>query len=112
MTLDYLHFENALRFKHVELCGVRSTASFLLCTLVITVQRRPGLIVLLFMYSAFHYRVPAGGPDLRAPEDNTTPLALSVFCSSTPIRIFRDTCVSRRLRELPYYTPLAKDFTG
>ena len=54
MTLDYLHFENALRFKHVELCVESvSTVPSLLCTLVITVQKRPGLIVWLFMYSAF-----------------------------------------------------------
>ena len=102
MTLDYLHFENALRFKHVELCGVRVHRPVL--TLYIgdysSVETRSHCLA-FHVFSLSHYRVPTGGPDQRVPEDNTTPLTLSVFCSSTPIRIFRDTCVSRRLRVLP-----------
>lgn len=80
MTLDYLHFENALRFKHVELCGVRVHRPVL--TLYIgdysSVETRSHCLA-FHVFSLSHYRVPTGGPDQRVPEDNTTPLALSVF---------------------------------
>ena len=87
MTLDYLHFENALRFKHVELCAVR--VHRLVLTLYIgdySSVESPSHCLAFHVFSLSHY--------LRVPEDNTTPLALSCFGSSTLIRIFIGTSVS------------------
>ena len=75
------HFENALRFKHVELCGVRVHRSVL--TLYIgdysSVETRSHCLT-FHVFSLSHHWVPTGDPDQRAPEDNSTLLTLSVFC--------------------------------
>ena len=80
MTLVYLHFENALRFKHVELCGVRVHRSVL--TLYIgdysSVETRSHCLA-FHVFSLSHHWVPTGDPDQRAPEDNTSLLTLSMF---------------------------------
>ena len=77
------HFENALRFKHIELCGVRVHRSVL--TLYIddysSIETRSHCLA-FHVFSLSHHWVPTGDPDQRAPEDKTSLLALSVFCDS------------------------------
>ena len=80
LAVVYLHFENALCFKHIELCGVRVHCSVL--TLYIddyfSLETRSHCLA-FHVFSLSHQRVPTGDPDQRVPEDNLTPLTFSVL---------------------------------
>ena len=70
LTLVYLHLEDALCFKHIELCGVRVHCSVVTPHIDDYVSVRTRSHCLAFhVFSLSHQRVPTGGPDQREPED-------------------------------------------
>jgi hypothetical protein len=74
LTLVYLHLEDALCFKHIELCGVRVHCSVVTPHIDDYVSVRTRSHCLAFhVFSLSHQRVPTGGPDQREPEDKTNP---------------------------------------
>jgi len=83
LALVYLHFENALCFKHIELRGVRVHCSVLTSYIddYFSLETRSHCLA-FHVFSLSHQRVPTGDPDQRVPEDNLTPLTLSVLCIS------------------------------
>ena len=74
LAVVYLHFENALCFKHIELCGVRVHRSVLTSYIddYFSFETRSHCLA-FHVFSLSHQRVPTGDPDQRVPEDNSNP---------------------------------------
>ena len=110
LALVYLHFENALCFKHIELRGVRVHCSVFTPYIddYFSLETRSHCLA-FHVFSLSHQRVPTGDPDQRVPEDNLTPLTLSVLCNSKQVSVYV-TVYEQWM--LVHYTPLVKGLTG
>jgi hypothetical protein len=110
LALVYLHFENALCFKHIELRGVRVHCSVLTSYIddYFSLETRSHCLA-FHVFSLSHQRVPTGDPDQRVPEDNLTPLTLSALCISKSSQLKSNLTCNE---VLVHYTPLVKGLTG